>query len=308
MWDFITAAAAELFYQRHDPEDLRLGETVSRGRAAYEESDIVILGCPQDEGVRRNQGRPGAALAPAAIRRQLYKLSSWDVTELRLFDLGDNLVQGSLEEIHERQQSIVEHVLKDGKQLIVLGGGNDISYANVSALSRVHPELMAVNIDAHFDVRAHPVRNSGTPYRQLLDEGKLSASSFYELGYQAHSNSAQHAGYLAALGVRCISSQQLKQAGIRAVLSELLASHPTAIFWGLDMDVTAAAPGVSAPNALGLSAWELCELADMAGSDPRSRMLEITEVNPQFDQDDQTSRLAAIIIWHFLRARAKGSL
>jgi arginase family enzyme len=33
--------------------------------------------------------------------------------------------------------------------------------------------VLALNVDAHFDVRADSPRNSGTPYRQLLEEGKL---------------------------------------------------------------------------------------------------------------------------------------
>src|SRR6516162_11827277 len=38
----------------------------------------VILGFPQDEGVRRNHGRPGAAQAPDEIRSRLYRLTPWD--------------------------------------------------------------------------------------------------------------------------------------------------------------------------------------------------------------------------------------
>jgi arginase family enzyme len=37
---------------------------------------------------------------------------------------------------------------------------------------------IAINIDAHFDVRADNPRNSGTPYRQLLEE-KLAQSGIF---------------------------------------------------------------------------------------------------------------------------------
>jgi arginase family enzyme len=47
---------------------------------------------------------------------------------------------------------------------------------------------------------------------------------------------------------------------------------------------------------MGLTAREVCEIADVAASDPRTRIIEITEVNPEYDQDGITSKLAANII------------
>jgi len=76
-----------------------------------------------------------------------------------------------------------------------------------------------------------------------------------------------------------------------------------AVFWGFDLDVVnaAEAPGVSAPNPLGLSGAELCELAALAGAEPRTRIVEFSEMNPAFDLDGRTARLAAAAIWHYLK-------
>ena len=70
------------------------------------------------------------------------------------------------------------------------------------------------------------------------------------------------------------------------------------IFFGFDLDVVRSmeAPGVSDPGPMGLSAREVCEIADVAASDPRTRIIEITEVCPEFDRDRLTSKLAANII------------
>src|SRR5688572_25480459 len=80
-----------LLYRRDDPNDIRLGELVLLEPDAYGAADVVILGCPQDEGVRRNGGRSGAAQAPREIRRALYRLSSAGLEHLRIFDLGDTV-------------------------------------------------------------------------------------------------------------------------------------------------------------------------------------------------------------------------
>jgi formiminoglutamase len=47
---------------------------------------------------------------------------------------------------------------------------------------------------------------------------------------------------------------------------------------------------------------EFCLLAGLAGAEPRSRLLEVSELNPAYDIDGRTARLAAAAIWHFLVA------
>src|SRR5438094_2054025 len=89
-----------LFYSRQDPNDPRLGETVRSDTGDYESAELVILGCPQDEGVRRNGGRTGAAAAPNAIREQFYKLTTLNIKK-RVFDLGDIRLGATLEDTHE---------------------------------------------------------------------------------------------------------------------------------------------------------------------------------------------------------------
>jgi formiminoglutamase len=297
-----------LFYRRGDPNDARLGELVGRGEAAYAAATVVILGCPTDEGVRRNGGRPGAAEAPAAIRRCLYRLGVAGLEGLALADLGDTPPGPDLETTHERHRAAVRQVLADGKRLISLGGGNDVAYPDVAGLAAVEPPALAVNVDAHYDVRADAPRNSGTPYRQLIEERLLDPGRLCILGTQPFANSPVYTGYLAERGVQHVSLREARaRGGLAAVARGLLHAAPHGpIFWGLDMDVVGAAeaPGVSAPNPLGISGAELCELAELAAADPRTRLVELSEVNPAFDLDQRTCRLAAAALWHVLAAWA----
>ncbi|HEY3340792.1 MAG TPA: formimidoylglutamase, partial [Anaerolineae bacterium] len=245
---------------------------------------------------------------PQEIRRCLYRLALGSLpAQLRLFDLGDTVIQPTLEDTHALHQRLVAQIIRDGKRLIVLGGGNDISYPDCSGLAQAREGVIACNIDAHFDVRADHPRNSGTPYRQLIEEGFLQPDKFYEIGYQPFSNSPVYEAYLQSKGAHLLSRNALRRAGagesIRRVLGELPADG-FSLFWGFDMDVvcTADAPGVSAPNPTGLSGAELCEIAQLAGAHPHTRLVEFSEVNPRFDIDQRTSRLAAVAIWHFLSA------
>jgi formiminoglutamase len=295
-----------LFYRRGDANDPRLGEVVQVEPTAYAEANLVLLGCPQDEGVRRNQGRPGAGRAPDEIRRCFYRLAVanlLDRSNQRLFDLGNTIIQPTLEDTHRVHRETVRQIIADGKTLVVLGGGNDTSYPDCSALALESDSLLAFNVDAHFDVRADAVPNSGTPYRQLLEEGFVRRDQFYEVGYQPFANSPVYLRYLADNGVRATSLRELQSAGIDAFFGHILQKvNVDAIFWGLDMDVVRAAdaPGVSAPNPAGMDGADLCRIAEIAGRDARSRLLELTEVNPDYDIDGHTCRLAAVVIFSFL--------
>lgn len=307
-----TRPDSELFYQRNDPNDRRLGEHIERDPAAYDRSQIVILGCPQDEGVARNKGRTGAAQAPAEIRRALYKLSVAEVENLIVFDLGDTQIQPTLEQTHETHAWLVERMIHDGKTVISLGGGNDVSYPDCVGLARVIAPILAFNIDAHLDVRADTTRNSGTPYRQLLEERYLVPQRFYEIGWQRYANSPVYVDYLRRKGVWLYALDDVRDLGLETVLHAALnesyiSPHARALFWGIDMDSVRAsdAPGVSAPNPTGLNGEDLCTIATLAGSEARTRVFEISEVNPQYDIDAHTSRLAAAVIWHFLAAYAQ---
>ena len=293
-----------LFFSRNDEGDPRLGERVGRDSAAYAAATVAVLGCPQDEGVRRNQGRSGAAQGPAEIRRALYRMTVSGIEALKLFDVGDTMPQGTLEDTHAAHEKAVVQLLADGKRVVVLGGGNDISYPDCAALAKQAGDVLAFNIDAHFDVRPDPQRNSGTPYRQLLEEGLLKGPRFFELGSRPFCNAADHAQYLKDRKVRVVGLDDLRAKGAARVVRRALRENDQAkaVFWGFDLDVVNAseAPGVSAPNPLGLSGQEFCELAALAGAEPRTRIVEFTEVNPAFDVDGRTARLAAAAVWHYL--------
>lgn len=297
-----------LFYSRRDPNDPRMGGRVASNFDAYGEAQVVILGCPQDDGVTRHGGRAGAESAPTEIRRQLYRLSTTGLRNLRILDLGDIVSQTRLEATLALQQQWVQQMLEDGKRVITLGGGSDLAYPDCSALSLVAPHMMAINIDAHFDVCADTTYSSGTPFRQLLEEAYIRPQLLCQIGYQPQVNSPVHEQYLRDRGTNMCSLRGLREMGIDLTFKRMLRNKNKfdAIFWAFDLDSVrgADAPGVSSPNCDGLTADEFCRIAEIAGKDDRTRVIEFVEVNPACDMDSATSRLAALAIHHYLTALA----
>ena len=298
-----------LFFSRNDKNDPRLGEIVKWSDGDYASSEIVILGCPQDEGVRRNNGRPGAEHAPSAIREQFYKLTSFNIKK-KIFDLGDTKIGATLEETHDTHTAVVQQLLRDGKRVIVIGGGNDISYPDGIAMAAVFgaANWIGINVDSHLDVRIADQRNSGTPYRQLLEEKHLVPSQFFEVGYQTHFCSPVYYEYIRQLGVQRISLELLRSRSdsdveLKEMIKNKFVHHSSAMntFFGFDLDVVRAAdaPGTSAPSPLGLRAGEFIQLVKYAASLANTKMIEFSEVNPKFDVDNRTTKLVAIAMHRF---------
>ncbi len=309
IFDLTTRPDERLFFSRGDANDPRMGEVVGRELEDYAAADIVILGCPQDEGVRRNGGRVGAAAGPNAIREQFYRLTTFNIKK-KVFDLGDVVLGASLEETHDTHFEVVCQLLRDGKRLIVLGGGNDISYPDGRAMAEVFgPEWwIGVNIDSHLDVRIAEQRNSGTPYRQLLEGKHLLPSYFYEVAYQTHLCSPVYYEFLRESGVHRISLEMLRSRAeadieIKEQIRQKFIAHSSSLntFFGFDMDVvrSADAPGTSTPSPLGLRAGEFIQLVKYAASLANTKIIEFTEVNPTFDVDNRTTKLVAIGMHRF---------
>lgn len=300
-----------LFYQRNDANDPRMGEIVHSNRAAYERSRTIILGCPQDEGVKRRGARLGSNEAPDEIRRWFYQLSVSNLTDdpdFNLFDLGNLHIRATLEETHAAQRELVGQLLRDGKTVITLGGGGDVAYPDGMALHDTVGDFSLLSVDSHFDVREERLVSCGTANRNLIDGGAVNAQKFYALAYQVVANSPVYAKYLRGQGASLYSLNDLREGGVTQTVHEILnVAQADTLMWTFDLDSVRAsdAPGVSAPMPLGLTGEEFCKLTEIAGMDPRTRLVDFVEVNPKYDLASRTSHLTAVAMFYFLSGMNK---
>ncbi len=315
-WNFLDEPDPSLIYKRSERGDSRFGEVVETKREKFDENfRAVIIGFPYDEGTVRNHGRAGSASGPDEIRRAFYKLTSTKsaaVTDvnLRLFDAGNVKKKLKLEDALSKLEVVVASFLKYGYAPVVLGGSNDLSYADFRACDTVRERCGAINIDSHLDVREYSNGiNSGTPYRMLIDEKILRGSDFVEYGIQEFSNSREHLTYVRAAKARVYSLAQIRSMRNSEAFMEAcreVSRGPESIYVSFDIDSVRGsdAPGVSAPTPTGLTAEEILECAYLAGSEAKTAMIDICEFNPQFDIDGHTAKLAAMIVANFLSGMA----
>jgi formiminoglutamase len=309
-----------------DPQDLRLAHFVKtielsdieKIESLVRKDDFVILGYPDDRGVDRNGGRPGASEAPDTIRKILYNMTPGRKLnpETRIVDFG-NLKSWShnLEQAHLIARKVVSLVRRQEARIISIGGGHDWAYPDfVDFYTQTdsrwdHSHL--VNFDAHLDMRPQPQEaerknHSGTPFRKILEElGSLGQNRFSSIGLQEHCNSQSHVQW--ALGHRALLQftedlpfDLTSQWNLLNEKLDLGRSQRTRFGVSLDMDVFSQenAPGVSAPQAYGVDPRLLNKFISVLGK--QMTQLGIYETNPRFDRDNATSRLAARLIFEYL--------
>ena len=311
-------ADRDLFYSRNDPKDRRLGELVHRGKmSSVRDSDVVIIGVPEDRGILANKGRAGAAKGPDDVRRRLYKLTpgfNMDLDRIRVIDAGNISTKGlTLEEVHLALQEAVADVVSRGGIPLVIGGGHDLTYPGLAGLVRgaglKKDSLGLINVDSHLDVRTDENGiNSGTSfYRALtqLPNKALSGSAFVEFGIQELYNSPYYYNWVKKQGGSVFTlkevSERVMESFIQALSMVSKKGHTVAISLDIDAVRSTEAPGASASNPSGLKAPELDKIAYLAGRSPQIRYLDIMEVSPPLDQDHRTASLAASSIFWFLR-------
>lgn len=272
---------------------------------------IVFLGFASDEGVRRNQGRTGAAAGPAALKAACANFPvHFDPTQLVIIDAGDVVCyEQALEPAQELLCGVVLAIKKAGYLPILLGGGHEITFGHAQALyahlytSEPDAILGLVNVDAHFDLRQEG-STSGTGFWQLSEYSKELERPFHylALGIQTNSNTQQLfriAGELDAQYVDADAFHLQDRALLQAAISQFI-KQVDQIYLTIDLDVFAAAfaPGVSAtayngirPDGLFLECYRtILQSGKLAG-------LDIAELNPELDIDNRTAKLAAGLLF-----------
>ena len=73
----------------------------------------------------------------------------------------------------------------------------------------------------------------------------------------------------------------------------------------LDAFSSKIAPGVSAPQVLGLEYWETQPLLEKIIKSQKLIGIDLVELAPCYDQDEKTAQLAAKIIYNFLSFYSK---
>ena len=305
-----------LFLSKNDPEDYRLGDFIKPALISElsKADSYCILGYPDDEGIKLNNGRLGAAVAPTTIRQYLYKMTPPVLSGPELFDAGDLNLNVDLPTRHQFAQTGIQALHARRIRTISLGGGHDYGYPDASAFlnANLNANLsqksrpLVINFDAHLDVRPDKNGfNSGTPFFRLLNEfsGRF---DFAEVGIQPQCNSLAHREWALAKQASIFTLNELNNNGglknlfQHPLFSQLTKATPVFISFDIDCLTSTEAPGCSQSWVTGLKTEDCLQFMAKLSKVCDLRGLGIYEVSPPLDLHNQTSKTAALLAYNFI--------
>lgn len=254
-----------------------------------------LLACPFDNGIqtmlRWRRGVTGAADGPAAILAQLPADWPREVLPLAEFNLPPDPANLFDAEFIRRQQAATETAhewvsagaarhIEAGFWPLALGGDHSLTFPLLRGVRRALPNrrLGLIYIDAHLDMRplescagVDGLVSSGNSFRRLIEAGLVAGPNIAAIGIH-RSESAVFAEMLAfarAHGVAVVFDDADDEPEDVAARALAALAGTDGFYLSVDIDAVEAwaAPGVSAPAAVGLPpAFVLALVRALAGS------------------------------------------
>lgn len=278
--------------------DLRLWQVVQEIKEAQEAGGVCFVGYDTDDGVVRNLGRKGAESGSNAIRKAIQSFPQ--LKGLKVYDYR-NLEKKSVEEAQKEYSKKIADVLKKGIFPIGLGGGHDIAYGSYLGIRKAHPDkkIGIINFDAHLDMRPYDKgRTSGTSFKEIMDNDKN--VQYAIVGFQKMGNTERLIKTAEAFNVLILEEECSEELIIKSLKEFIKKVDIVYVTFCMDVFDASTAPGVSAPVVMGLDPKKGKRLLRFLMETEKVVCVDFAEVNPVYDIDNMTAKLAGCLIYEVM--------
>ncbi|MBT3560531.1 MAG: formimidoylglutamase [Flavobacteriaceae bacterium] len=267
--------------------------TKENGVPNIEKIDIAIIGVPEN---RNDISYIGEEINLSEIRKSFYTLypGNWSI---KIADFGDLAPGESVEDTYQNLTSLVSYFVKNNIIPLIIGGSQDLTYANYRAYDDFKNTINIVNVDSNFDLgdSSKPIKNNSYLGKIILEEPH-NLFNYTTIGYQTYYNSQIEIDLMEKLyfeayrlGEVCnnINSVEpvMRDADIvtidlRSIKSSELSSRQKL-----------------SPN--GFDGKEICSISRYAGISNKVSSFGIFEYKSS-NEDEITEMLIAQILWYFI--------
>lgn len=292
---------------------------------------VAVIGAALDLGA----GRRGVDMGPSAIRyeglnariealgRRCVDYGNVQTAVVEAAQVGDERVRYLDEIINacERVADLVAVARERGQLPLVLGGDHSVALGTLGGLARADGPGGVVWIDAHGDLNRPETSPSGNVHGMGLAAamglaGNLFGSDHWPIPCVDPSRVALvgirsldegERDLLHELNATVFTMSDLDRLGIEHAIRTSLehVAGPGFVHVSLDMDALDpdVAPGVGTPVRGGLSYREAHLAMEVVAESGLLGSLEVVEVNPILDRENQTAKLAVELVASALGAR-----
>ncbi len=279
--------------------DLSLGKNIKihtkqKGIPDLKNASIAIFGVLEGRNAVDNIG---VGKGFETIRKHLYQMfpGNWHST---IVDLG-NIPQGNeVEDTYYLVQDVCAQLIKKNIIPILLGGGQDITYANYRAYDALEQTVNLAVVDSKFDLgELEDTITSRNYLHKIVMDNPNNLFNYSNIGFQTFFNSQEE--------INLIDKLYFEAYRLGAVHHDITIVEPVlrdADMLSVDMGAIrksdAPANNNAGPN--GLYGENICAIARYAGISRKLTSFGIYEYNPKYDEREQTAHLIAQMIWYFV--------
>ncbi|MCL6683944.1 arginase family protein [Sphingomonas alba] len=263
------------------------------------DAPIGLVGAPLNMG----SVTPGRCdLAPGLLRATLRRIGRYDVETLRelqtlVADHGDVPVAGlGIEEATPAILAACKASVERHRLTLLIGGNNAVTRPGVHALGLPLNKVGLITLDAHFDMRdLSRGLGNGNPVRALIEDG-LPGRNIAQIGLAPFANSADMHRDAVEGGHLVVTIGEVRDAGIDQAIDHALdhVAHCDAIVVDCDIDVIDRSQFPGAPGARpgGMRAEDFFAAVRMLATEPKVRVMDLTEWDPPLDPTDLSALTA----------------
>jgi len=293
--DLIKMAPAKGYYTSHLGSKI---DVFSDRFPDLDEKEIAIIGVQEDRNAINN---PGCALGPDYVREKLYQLNEGNY-QTKIADLGNIRRGETITDTYIALKTVINELVKKNIIPVILGGGQDLTYAQYLAYETLEQKVDLVVIDSHLDLdnddAAESIETTSVSYlnKIFLHEPNY-LFNYSNLGYQVYFTSQDSLRVMEKL---YFDVHRLGELSGNIGVAEPVIRNANMISFDIGAVRSADAMGNANATPNGFTGTEACQLARYAGFNDKLTSIGFYEFSPAYDTNGQTAMLMAQIIWYFI--------
>lgn len=229
-----------------------------------------------------------------SIRKSLYSLfpGNWF---LNIADLGDIEKGETVEDSYFAIQTLVSHLLKKDIIPVILGGSQDLIYAQYRAYDKVKQMVNLVNIDSRFDLgdAENPI-SSRSYIGKIVVNKPYNLFNYSNVGYQTYYNSQDEIELMERLFFDAFRLGEISN-NITTVEPVMRDANLVGVDLG-SINTSVIGGNKNSPN--GFDGKEICALSRYAGISDKVSSFGIYEYTSSISE--KGDMLIAQMIWYFI--------
>ena len=291
--------------------------------------EAAFVGVPFDTGTTY---RPGTRFGPQAVRRISAVYDGYSVDggvdifeELDICDAGDVFViPGNIEKTFDQVSKAISHIYTSGAFPVICGGDHSLGYPNVRGIApHIEGNVGIIHFDRHIDMQdmdmdermhttpwywtsnAHEsvdVHGTHRDHSHMHDVGLSNCppKNLVQIGIGGWYGSRPGSEVANERGTSVMTMKDVEELGVQKAAEmalELAWKDAVAVYLSFDIDSIdpGFAPGTGTPEPGGFLPREALEMVRLIAREGLCGM-EVVEVSPPYDVNQNTSQLACRIV------------